>query len=157
MNDYIILVPIDFSKCARAALVAATKIAQARPSATIITLHVDPGIVPTYDDELGELAPMRWYHRLRLQVEERHAKSSAPIEEIVAHGEPVAEIVKKASELDADLIVIGTHGRTGLSRLVLGSVTEGVLRNAPCPVLCVRPGKTSYDCTAAIAELGRNR
>ena len=53
-------------------------------------------------------------------------------------GEPVDEIVRQAKEESSDLIVMGTHGRTGLKRLLLGSVAEGVLRRGPCPVLTVR-------------------
>jgi nucleotide-binding universal stress UspA family protein len=52
---------------------------------------------------------------------------------------PAEEITHLASELDADLIVVGTHGRRGVRRLVLGSVAESVVRLAPCPVLVVRP------------------
>jgi nucleotide-binding universal stress UspA family protein len=53
-------------------------------------------------------------------------------------GDPATVIVETAAETGADLIVLGTHGRTGLSRLVMGSVAEEVLRRAPCPVLTIR-------------------
>ena len=56
----------------------------------------------------------------------------------VEHGEPADTIVHKAQELGADLIVMGTHGRTGLAHIFLGSVAEKVVRRAPCPVLAVR-------------------
>ncbi len=58
---------------------------------------------------------------------------------IVCTGEPFVEIIKYAREQDIDLIVIGTHGRTGLVHVLLGSVAERVVRKAPCPVLTVRP------------------
>lgn len=54
-------------------------------------------------------------------------------------GAPAAEIVAAAQELKADLLCIGTHGRTGLAHFLLGSVAERIVRHAPCPVLTVRP------------------
>ncbi len=57
-------------------------------------------------------------------------------------GEPGVEVLRAADELGADLIVMATHGRTGLRRLVLGNLAEIVVREAPCPVLTVRPGAT---------------
>jgi nucleotide-binding universal stress UspA family protein len=69
----------------------------------------------------------------------RQRTSSAPPPlELLRLGKPGQEIVKAASEWPADLVVIGSHGRTGLSRLVMGSVAEHVMRHAPCPVLVVR-------------------
>ena len=60
-------------------------------------------------------------------------------------------IVEAATETNADLIVIGTHGRTGLTRLVIGSVAERVVRLAPCPVLCVKPTAAKRDTARAAA------
>ena len=57
----------------------------------------------------------------------------------VRYGYAYREIVRHAKEQNVDLIVVGTHGRTGLTHLFLGSVAEKVVRNAPCPVLTVRP------------------
>lgn len=61
--------------------------------------------------------------------------------DFVPIGAPHTEIVNAAKDWPADLIVIGSHGRGGLKRALLGSVAEGVMRNAPCPVLVVRAGK----------------
>jgi nucleotide-binding universal stress UspA family protein len=61
--------------------------------------------------------------------------------DFVPIGAPHTEIVNAARDWPADLIVIGSHGRGGLKRALLGSVAEGVMRNAPCPVLVVRAGK----------------
>jgi nucleotide-binding universal stress UspA family protein len=58
--------------------------------------------------------------------------------------DPALAIVDYAKELHADLIVIGTHGRTGVSRLLMGSVAEHVVRTAPCPVLVVRPSEHEF-------------
>ena len=60
-----------------------------------------------------------------------------PVSARVLQGEPAAEIVRHAREERCDLLVLGTHGRTGMSRLVLGSVAERVARRSPCPVLVV--------------------
>ena len=63
-------------------------------------------------------------------------------------GAPVTEILRTARLKDADVIVMGTHGRTGLTRMVMGSVTEQVLRRAPCPVLTVRPAEVLAEAVA---------
>ena len=68
---------------------------------------------------------------------------------MVESGYPVRHILARAAALPADLVVMGTHGRSGFERLVLGSVTEKVLRKAPCPVMAVPPpavtvGKLPY-------------
>jgi nucleotide-binding universal stress UspA family protein len=67
-----------------------------------------------------------------------------PVESVVREGDAAAEILRAAEELRCDLIVMGTHGRTGLGRLLMGSVAEAVLRRAPCAVLAIRaalPGR----------------
>jgi nucleotide-binding universal stress UspA family protein len=60
------------------------------------------------------------------------------IEHRLLEGDPATVIAETAAETGADLVVMGTHGRTGLTRFVMGSVAEDVLRKAPCPVLTVR-------------------
>ena len=61
------------------------------------------------------------------------------VEEVVVHGEAASEIVRVAREREVDLIVIASHGRTGLGRILFGSTAEAVVRHAPCPVLVVKP------------------
>jgi nucleotide-binding universal stress UspA family protein len=58
---------------------------------------------------------------------------------ILKEGSPDGEILKAVKEVAADLIILGTHGRSGLDRFMMGSVAERVLRQAPCPILLVRP------------------
>jgi universal stress protein A len=70
------------------------------------------------------------------QIQVPEAKIS--VEHWLAEGNPAAAILKAASDSHCDLIVMGTHGRKGLGRLLLGSVAEQVVRLAPCPVLTVR-------------------
>ena len=64
--------------------------------------------------------------------------NAAPVETHIRPGPPASEIVAMAKELNVDIIVIATHGRTGLKHVLLGSVAEHVIRRAPCPVLVVR-------------------
>jgi nucleotide-binding universal stress UspA family protein len=70
-------------------------------------------------------------------------KDRVPVDVKVAVGKPAEEILRVAREEAVDLIVMGTHGRTGLHHLLLGSTAETVLRTAPCPVFTVRLGAES--------------
>jgi nucleotide-binding universal stress UspA family protein len=60
------------------------------------------------------------------------------VEQRLAEGDPAAEILHLATDTGCDMIVLGTHGRTGLDRLLMGSVAEQIVRKAPCPVLTVK-------------------
>jgi nucleotide-binding universal stress UspA family protein len=75
----------------------------------------------------------------KLRQLEGHAHR-ARVESQVMEGDPVSMILRAAKETHSDVIVMGTHGRTALTRLLLGSVAEEVLRMAPCPVLTAKPG-----------------
>jgi nucleotide-binding universal stress UspA family protein len=66
-------------------------------------------------------------------------RAGVPIETTWVIGVPAEDIVRFAAEIQADLIVLATHGRTGLEHVLMGSVAEQVVRTAPCPVLTVRP------------------
>jgi nucleotide-binding universal stress UspA family protein len=85
-----------------------------------------------------------------------------PVEhQLLFVGDPAAEILRVAQAVKADLIVLGTHGRTGLGRLLMGSVAEQVVRRAPCPVVTVKaplpqggPGEGPARETAASADGG---
>jgi len=139
-----ILCPTDFSEFSRHALDHALAIAKLYQS-RITLLHVcsvapgavyAPGIgvgpssLLTVEDRDAALAAM---HRFA----ETEAGPDAPIGFEVAEGSPATEIVENARRHASDLIVMGTHGRSGFERLLLGSVTEKVLRKAACPVLSV--------------------
>ena len=140
-----ILVATDFSACADAARVVATALARAL-GATLALVHVQSPL-PTYAFAEGgalDLARLedeqrRWaLERLEIQAEETARAAGIAVTTAIRVGTPAAEIVEAAREAGADVIVVGTHGRTGLNRLLIGSVAERVVRTAPCPVLTVR-------------------
>jgi nucleotide-binding universal stress UspA family protein len=137
-----ILCPCDFSNYSARALRQARRIAE-RHGATVTVLHVIPSTVPasgfgalTNPALLYPEVHERTLSALRRFVE-RAGPAVLPADVEVREGAPAREIVKRASELPADLLVIGTHGRGGFEKWVLGSVTERVLRKARCAVLTV--------------------
>jgi nucleotide-binding universal stress UspA family protein len=85
----------------------------------------------------------QYKQRLHVFVKENFADMAGKVSitEAVEAGVPYDKIVKKAQEENAGMIVMSTHGRTGLEHFILGSVTEKVLEHAPCPVLSIRPHK----------------
>jgi nucleotide-binding universal stress UspA family protein len=131
-----ILVPIDFSDCSKKALDYAIPFAR-QFGAELHLLHVVepypavPEMAP-YDAETIEEGCLKM-EGLRKQL-----GNVGPCSTFVRKGAPPTEITSAARELEADLIIISTHGRTGLSRMFVGSTTEKVVRSAPCPVLIVR-------------------
>jgi nucleotide-binding universal stress UspA family protein len=135
-----ILVPTDFSPCAEHALDYACALA-AKLGAKLHLVHAIGGLFPELpialtDQMLGSVRDSSTAALARL-VEARRADVSFG-EVRVIEGDPRDVILQAAADVHADLIVIGTHGRRGLSRLLLGSVAEDILRRAPCPVLTVR-------------------
>lgn len=137
-----ILVPVDFSDCSRKALRYALAFAR-QFSAQVVLLHVvhvnytgiEFGLIdfPVLEEEMAKNA--------RKSLEEMagtEVGGSAPVEVVVRVGQTVREIADAAREAETDLLVISTHGNTGLKHVLLGSTAENVVRYAPCPVLVVR-------------------
>jgi len=139
-----ILCPIDFSDFSRRALDHAFAIARWYRS-TVTVLHVfAPVAVPAFGPNSAGFEPIVLTdidrEQLLAHTKKFVATESAPGTATVAvlrEGNTAAEILAQAGDMDADLLVIGTHGRSGFERLVLGSVAEKVLRKARCPVLTV--------------------
>jgi len=137
-----VLVPIDFSDCSKKALQYAIPLAKEH-EATITLLYIVPtnynpgefGAIDYYSIE-GDLRVSSENELAKLAADEIHGEVSA--DTVVRTGSPALEIIDLAAKLPADLIVISTHGRTGLRHVFLGSVAEDVTRRAPCPVLVVR-------------------
>jgi nucleotide-binding universal stress UspA family protein len=141
-----ILCPLDFSRFSRHALEQAVELAR-EFGADVHALHVF-AVAPVLEDVpagvLATLEPVRLpaSQRTALTAELREfthdvEAAGVVVQVALAEGDPVATIVRRATDWPADLIVMGTHGRSGFERLLLGSVAEKVLRKAPCPVLTV--------------------
>jgi nucleotide-binding universal stress UspA family protein len=142
-----ILVPTDFSECGNYALSCAASLARTF-KASIICVHVIEPIVPTVGySGMSEPLPIADISEQLEDSAERELPKLAEceecagldVEELIVHGEAASEIVQVAKERDVDLIVISSHGRTGLGRILFGSTAEAVVRHAPCPVLVVKP------------------
>jgi nucleotide-binding universal stress UspA family protein len=141
-----ILLPIDFSDASRRAVVVAAQLAR-RTQASVDLLHVwqPPPVTP---HQLVFCPPSQLEEReaaSRERAEATMAEFRARLEEhgqsadheLLAVGDPAHEILALADRGAYDLIVVGTHGRTGAQRFLLGSVAAKVLRQAPCPVITV--------------------
>jgi len=140
-----ILCPIDLGPCADHALAYAAELAE-KLSAELTVLYAVPDLLPMMPDATMPMpvSPTDTTELLangRAALAERLAVLTVsrlnPKSE-VRLGSADTEIVEVAKEIGADLIVIGTHGRTGLAHFFLGSVAEKIVRTAPCPVLTVR-------------------
>jgi universal stress protein A len=138
-----ILVPIDGSSPSTAALEHAVALAEECSTTRIDVLHVD---APD-EFEVGSMIPLAPVAREEVQrvmndaVEHAKTLLGDRVSLQTVSGDPLRQIIETASNGGYELIVMGTHGRVGRLHTMLGSVAEGVVRNAPCPVLTVRePG-----------------
>jgi len=138
-----ILCPVDLSEISRHALAHAVALAR-RYEGRVTLLNVVPElpslvVFPLSPDRptLDPAAREGLWEELRAFA--GPACDQAPLDAVVVEGDPARTIVEQAGEIRADLVVMGTHGRSGFERWVLGSVTEKVLRKAHCPVLTVPP------------------
>ncbi len=136
-----ILHPTDFSTQADYAFQLACSLARDY-GARVVVLHVSAPPVVAYGEAITGLA----YESSKDQaLEALHRITSSDAKVKVEHqleeGDPVAEILRVAREQNCDLIAMGTHGRSALGRLLMGSVAEPVVRKAPCPVLTVKSPK----------------
>lgn len=141
------LVALDFSDCSRLALASAISIAHRAAPAEMVVLSVlertdaqDPDALDEVERKVGALHEM-------VQAElDLHPSGVLPdgvrVHYTVVRGSPADEIITQATSHHADVIVMGTHGRKGLDRLLAGSVAEKVVRHAPCSVLTVKPRRT---------------
>jgi nucleotide-binding universal stress UspA family protein len=152
-----ILHPTDFSERSRHAFRLACSLARDY-GAHLVVLHVVPTPLAVYME--GVVAEPVSNYQEELQAQLCTLKPEFP--EVVpeyrtVEGDAIHEILRYAMEHPCDLIVLGTHGRTGLSRLLMGSVAEGVVRKAGCPVLTVKtpfPVAAACCCTAeAVKEV----
>jgi nucleotide-binding universal stress UspA family protein len=146
-----ILVPIDFSEHSKNALQYAISFAGKFNSELILVYVVEPTIypadfsfgqvaVPSIENELRERGKVELDNLVNALIGE-----SSTVKTIVRTGKPYLEIIKTAAEEDIDIIIIATHGHSGVEHLLFGGTTEKVVRKAPCPVLIVRPVERSEE------------
>ena len=138
-----ILVPTDFSPTAERALALAEELARAAGPAQLVL--VNAYAVPLELEALALYGAKRVFDELALEsrkrleeIQTRIKRKGLQVECRGNHGRPEDVIVELARKENADLIVIGTHGRTRLPHVLLGSVAERVIRSAPCPVITIR-------------------
>ena len=138
-----ILVAVDFSEHAKAVIEWGTHLAEEHGS-RLILLHAYH--LPVEFQQLeGAYLPPDFWGNVKTEAHESMARYAAgleqrglEVEQVVREGYPAAVITDEAETQGADLIVIGTHGLSGLKHLLLGSIAERVVQKAPCPVLTVK-------------------
>ena len=133
-----VLHPTDFSDEARPAFVFACALARDYRAKLVLVHVVPPTRVFAPDGIAVPFPPEEPYDIHAKLARMRPDDPAVEVEHHVLEGDPAAEVLKLAEAGHADVIVMGTHGTTGLLRLLMGSVAEHVMRKAPCPVLTVR-------------------
>jgi len=149
-HNYTIVVGIDFSGLSDGALDQALQMASLHEGAEVHVLYVEPDLwtgavfAPTLENAINaDTAVTQVQERAKQRVDHMapHLRKRQ-IRRVVAHfrrGSPAENVAQLAADLDADLVVVGSHGHHGISRVFLGSVAERVSRLARCPVWIVRP------------------
>lgn len=141
-----ILTATDFSSCAQGALKQAVSLAQGL-KAKITLLNIFETFFPSADTPSAGDSPgvYRWLENVKNEEKQKLrltaeivSREGVEVAVLYKEGNPSAEIIRTAQEINADVIVLGTHGRKGFSHTLMGSVAERVARHAPCPVLIVR-------------------
>lgn len=138
MNARKILFPTDFSPASQEALHWATSLAR-DSGATLLICHVEEPPMAYGGGEMYYMDDEMTHEEMRkslLQVVP--TDHNVPFDHMLLNGDPATAIVEAAEKEEADLIVMGTHGRTGFTRLLMGSVAETVVRRAKCPVLTIK-------------------
>ncbi len=156
-----ILWPTDFSALANGALPHALWMAQ-QHAADLVILHVltpaeadiSPGITGRIWDRLDQECRERVEYQLDL-LSKQLQRPDLKIQTILGHGVAFEEILRVAKSLACDLIVLATHGRTGVPRVLLGSVAEQVVRRSSCPVLLIRSARVVLREAARAAAIGQ--
>ena len=145
-----LLLPTDFSDCSAEAARVARLLAE-RFGSRVVVLHVldEPAALdPMFRGDVPlELLRSRMEQFAQESMDAflaAHFSGFENVDTMLAAGIPFREIIKKARESGAGLIVIGTHGRTGVEHVIFGSTAEKVVRLAPCPVLSVRMGDKEF-------------
>jgi nucleotide-binding universal stress UspA family protein len=137
-----ILVPVDFSECSDAALDWATVLAR-DTGATLLIVHVETVPLTTGGGEYIYAIPEPPTQELLERLNKIVPKDpSVSVVHRLLAGDPADAVLRTAESEGVDMIVMGTHGRRGITRLLMGSVAEAVVRRATCPVLTVKQPAT---------------
>ena len=145
-----ILCPVDHSDCSKEALKYAVSFA-IKDNSKLYLLHVID--IRTFDESINAMTPQIPDDKTLAQLKTKlldcipeEIRDDMDVEALVVQGIPFVEIISTAKKNDVDMIVLGSHGRTGITHMMMGSVSEKVVRKAPCPVLIVR--KSDHKFTA---------
>lgn len=144
-----ILFPSDFSTSENAAFDYAVDLARSN-DAKLLIVHVEEPPMMYGDGNMYYGTHEPDHDGVRRMLHERKpSNAGVHAEHHLLQGDPALEIVALAEHEHADMIVMSSHGRTGLARLMMGSITEAVMRAAPCPILIVKPQVRLRDVAAA--------
>lgn len=154
-----VLVPIDFSDYSKSALKYAVNFAKSFNAEIILVYVVEPVIYPP-DFSMGQIAmpsiTTEWDDRAKDELQKlakSEIKEIANVKTIIKTGKPFVEIIETAKEENIDLIIIATHGHSGVEHILFGSTAEKVVRKAPCPVLTLREPIKGFDYKEGIKKL----
>ena len=146
-----VLVPIDFSDYSKSALKYAINFAKSFDAEIILVYVVEPIIYPP-DFSMGQIAMpsinTEWDERAKDELTKLAKNEIAgvnSVKTVIKTGKPFVEIIETAKEEDVDLIIIATHGHSGVEHILFGSTAEKVVRKAPCPVLTLREPLKGFD------------
>ncbi len=142
-----ILIPTDFSESAENASLYALSLAEKYGSKIYVAHVIEPF---TYTSDLGidmgdqyqvmEATAKKFLDDIVTSIKEKHID----VEGILLSGEPFVEIIKYVKQEQINLIIMATHGRSGIEHMLLGSVAEKVVRKSPCPVLTVKKAGQTF-------------
>ncbi|HZZ73374.1 MAG TPA: universal stress protein [Pirellulales bacterium] len=143
-----VIFPTDFSECSLHALATAEELAQ-RLEKSLLIIHVAESVGAeniTFGEVEQTLQPAGYRSRLQADLQTiRPTADDLKVEYLITDGDPPKAILQLAEERHASLIVMGTHGRTGVQRLLLGGTTQYVVRHAVCPVVTIKqPPESSH-------------
>ena len=141
-----ILCPLDFSDVSQKLLDYSVSFAKTN-KAKLVLLHVidHPHLYDNY--QILAITPAEISEKLEKQAQKElskivnQIKNKIKVDMLVRNGKPFIEIIRSAKDIDADLVIIGSHGRSAIAHVLIGSTSEKVARKAPCPVLIFREKK----------------
>ncbi len=139
-----VLVPIDFSDYSKSSLKYATNFAKHFKASLILIYVIEPIVYPP-DFSMGQIAipapgiemDQRASEELN-KLAEKEIPEGLSVKKIIKTGKPFVEIIETAADENVDIIIIATHGHSGVEHILFGSTAEKVVRKAPCPVLTLR-------------------